>query len=319
MKNLKFQTNLFSRYRTELMGGAIIGVMLGHLMNHTVQPFVFAQLARLLHTPAFLFLSGFGLYYSFCNNSSISSFYRKRVVRLYIPFLIIATPFFLLLLLFDECGILQFGGYITTLAFWYEGNYYAMWYIAISVLLYLIFPLLYHLLFNKYIKPFISLAIILLCMLSIFATINYYSPSYWKIIEIGISKTYIFPIGCYCGYLSKNKVEIPSGILTLVILVCFGLSLKGVNTPVMRSLIGLPIVCVFFSVLFRNNIFELIRKVLAWFGCYSLEIYLLHVLIYFTFKDFVGINDGWSMTFGIISALVLCTPISMMIKKISPK
>ena len=319
MRNYCFSIKLFSKYRTELMGGAIIGVMWGHLMNHTIQPYVFAQLARLLHTPAFLFLSGFGLYYSFSKNSSVTSFFRKRVVRLYIPFLIIATPFFLILLLLGKCDLLQFLGYITTLAFWYEGNYYAMWYIAISVLLYMIFPFLYHVLFNKYESPFCFLAIIILCMLCIYAAIQHFSPSYWKIIETGVSKTYMFPIGCYCGYLSKKGVEIPLWKLAIFILVCFGLYIKGVNVAVMRSLIGLPISCILLSVLFKNNSFELIRKVLAWFGRYSLEIYLLHVLIHFTFMDIVEIDDKWSMSLGVISAIVLCTPFSMMIKKVSPK
>lgn len=76
------------------MGVAILGVMMGHLMNHTVQPSTLGHMARLVHTPGFLFFSGFGLYYSFTKDSCLSRFYAKRVLRLYIPFVIITSCFF---------------------------------------------------------------------------------------------------------------------------------------------------------------------------------------------------------------------------------
>ncbi len=94
MKNRKFEINTISKYRSELMGLAILGVMCGHFMNHTYQNNLLFSIARIIHTPGFLFLSGFGLYYSFVNNSNLGSFYLKRLKRLYFPFLLISTPFF---------------------------------------------------------------------------------------------------------------------------------------------------------------------------------------------------------------------------------
>lgn len=81
MLQYSFQFETISKYRAELMGLAILGVMWGHLMNDTYQPSIFAQLARLVHTPGFLFLSGFGLYYSFSNNSDVHLFFKKRIAR----------------------------------------------------------------------------------------------------------------------------------------------------------------------------------------------------------------------------------------------
>ena len=94
MKNRKFEINTISKYRSELMGLAILGVMCGHYMNHTYQNNLLFSIARIIHTPGFLFLSGFGLYYSFVNNSNLGSFYLKRLKRLYLPFLLISTLFF---------------------------------------------------------------------------------------------------------------------------------------------------------------------------------------------------------------------------------
>lgn len=138
----RFSVDSISKYRTELMGVAILGVMCGHLMNHTIQPDILGYLVRIIHTNCFLFLSGFGLYYAFSKNRDLVQYYKKRTVRLYIPYLCISFAFFLLLLLTSKCNIWQFIGYITTAAFWYEGNYYAMWYVAVSLALYIVPPIL---------------------------------------------------------------------------------------------------------------------------------------------------------------------------------
>lgn len=68
---------LFSEYRAELMGIAIIGVLIGHTIilgnitiNNTFIKFL-NIIPRLAFTQGFLFLSGFGLCYSFTKNIRI--------------------------------------------------------------------------------------------------------------------------------------------------------------------------------------------------------------------------------------------------------
>lgn len=41
----------------------------------------------------FLLLSGMGLYYSFSKNSNILEFYKKRFVRVLVPYLMLALPY----------------------------------------------------------------------------------------------------------------------------------------------------------------------------------------------------------------------------------
>lgn len=143
LRNFSFQISTISKYRAELMGVAMIGVMCGHLMNHTFQPSLLGFVVRMVHTPGFLLLSGMGLYYSFNKNSNLSEFYYKRFYRLLLPYFVISSIFFGIFLSFGHISILNYIGYVSTLAYWYEGNFYAMWYISVTVLLYALFPLIY--------------------------------------------------------------------------------------------------------------------------------------------------------------------------------
>ena len=93
--------SVLSRFRQELMGIAILGVCLLHafdwagigdsVISKAISPF-----ARIAFTEGFLFLSGFGLYYSFSKNSDLRQFYLKRVNRVLLPYMIMGLPFFLL-------------------------------------------------------------------------------------------------------------------------------------------------------------------------------------------------------------------------------
>lgn len=73
MKSLKFDTKLFSSFRGCLMGIAILGVLLLHAFawtgsEHLYLSKILGPLGRTVFTEGFIFLSGFGLYYSFSNN-----------------------------------------------------------------------------------------------------------------------------------------------------------------------------------------------------------------------------------------------------------
>lgn len=317
MLQYSFQFETISKYRAELMGLAILGVMWGHLMNDTYQPSIFAQLARLVHTPGFLFLSGFGLYYSFSNNSDVHLFFKKRIARLYIPFFIMVLPFFISLLVIGKCSFLQFCGYMTTLAFWYEGNYYAMWYVAVSIALYAVFPLMYRAFFNKYDRPILFCGIFCFLMAGIIFFIQNIFPDYWKIVKFGLSRSYLFPIGCVCGYLAKKKASVAWYYLLIYILVCGFFFLMRINTPVTRTMMGIPMVCILLDYLFDKNKNEKLKKLLSWFGKYSLELYLLHMLIYFALRIFLELNGAVSISIGIVCGILLCHPVSLFTKRIA--
>ena len=80
--------SLISKYRTMLMGAAILLIMFCHLdLSQRHHQMEYTHFARFLQTGTvgvdiFLFLSGVGLYYSYTNNRlSYLEFEKKRLLR----------------------------------------------------------------------------------------------------------------------------------------------------------------------------------------------------------------------------------------------
>lgn len=143
IENVSFRN--ISKFRGELMGCAIIGVFIGHIvvfgrLQYNMSLGILMWLASLIHTSGFLFLSGFGLYYSMNKDFNWLSFYKRRFIRFMLPFLIVAVPYFLIVTINKHESIWYYLRCISTIEFWVNGNYHGMWYIAISLFLYAIFP-----------------------------------------------------------------------------------------------------------------------------------------------------------------------------------
>ena len=117
-----------------------------------------------------------------------------------VPFLIMATPFYLYSLL-DNGDIMRFFLNESTLYFWIYGNN-GMWYISISVLLYILFPFIYRLIFQGNDNKSITLRALLLTVLCIAAvvSISLLSPEYYDMTSIGIEKLPMFIIGMLIGH-----------------------------------------------------------------------------------------------------------------------
>lgn len=279
---------IFSKYRGELMGVAILGVCLLHafkwagigesLIAHAVGPF-----ARIAFTEGFLFLSGFGLYYSFSKNGDLRKFYIKRVNRVLLPYIIMGLPFFLLSLITGGISVSPFLLKITSLYFWFFGND-GMWYISMSVVLYLLFPFAYKFMFAQQKEIGVvtrTLVIIMTCVSACFALYDF-APHYYNMLQIGITKTPMFFIGMLVAWYSclglsmTWKHMIGGGILLSITFLLKNHS--DVFVPYYEMayrLLMMPLFCLVIEYLKikRLNVF------LQWFGRYSLEIYVLQMLV----------------------------------------
>ena len=147
--------SLMSRYRSELMGIAILGVLVGHFISLTgishdiIWVKLFGILPRLVFTQGFLLLSGLGLYYSYYHNGDIWLFYKRRIRRLVIPFFLLSVCYFIYTDFIADFRPVLFLGHVSSIAYWFVGNYCGMWYIAISIVMYALFPFMYKLLFDS--------------------------------------------------------------------------------------------------------------------------------------------------------------------------
>lgn len=151
---------VISKYRGELMGIGILNVMLLHFftLNNMPTPKIASAIINLVFVQGFLFLSGFGLYYSFTKNGNVKSFYKRRFANVVIPYFVIALPYYTYFFLTGQQSLIPiysesyftsdnpfivYLGRITTIGYWFEGNYNGMWYIALSLILYALFPIVY--------------------------------------------------------------------------------------------------------------------------------------------------------------------------------
>jgi len=144
--------SFYSKYRTTLMGIAILGVLMAHfcaftnLHNESTIISFLNQLQNVAYIDGFLFLSGFSMYHSFSRNPNVTFFYCKRLRRVWIPYLLITILYFCFQDFYvNSYNVLSFLGHISTIGYWFEGNFNGLWYIAASILLYLLYPLIHKL------------------------------------------------------------------------------------------------------------------------------------------------------------------------------
>lgn len=321
MLKSEYTFDLFSRYRGELMGLAIIGVLIAHIIglgeisNSNILIKSIAFIPRLAFTQGFLFLSGFGLCYSFSKNSSIKRFYTRRLRRLMIPFIILSAWYYIFLDFIETCNPVTFILHLSSIAFWIVGNYNGMWYIGISVLLYSLFPLFYKLILTN--KGGITLLILI--TISLILSIQHFLPTYYSKISIGIEKIPIFILGIYVGQLSLRKKLKESIILSCTVVATWIISFTLKNNweyggslyGMAEKIVYMSIICVFLSVSENWYLMLLVRKLLKWFGRYSLELYVLHLQIYcFLSSDMLFGNTQplMKVCVMVVGALLLCVP-----------
>lgn len=73
-----------SRYRGELMGAAIIFIVLFHAPLARADAFFGLRRCGNIGVDMFLFLSGIGLWYSWVKTPSFKQFYKRRLLRIFL-------------------------------------------------------------------------------------------------------------------------------------------------------------------------------------------------------------------------------------------
>ena len=167
------------------------------------------------------------------------------------------------------------------------------------------------------------LALVLIAILLVHI-VQYTCPEWYTKISIGINKIPIFLLGVYTGQISIYHRKREGLILLIAVAMVWIASffLKGIWAYGV-SLYGMveKIVYMFsisiFLLLFENWYpIKWIRIFLNWFGKYSLELYVLHLLIFcfvsskMLFGDIEPIMKAVIMVAG---ALVLCVPFHKLI------
>lgn len=292
----KFNLGLISKYRGELFGLGIISIMVFHyflrIVNHgsgTLYPLarVYDSVIRSVGVECFLFLSGVGLCFSMIKDSNALHFYKKRVSRVVIPYLVWGTIFWMALdLVAKGKSISYYLLDLSLISFWTKGNC-LLWYIAFILLLYLAFPLIYKMFNGRHptVNLFICVALCVACALAL----NKLSPKVYENIELALNRIPIFLFGAYMGKRIYNCDDFRWGdfavaALGIVVHICGILQRRNI-IPIKLNFsryefalfsISLIYICVWIlSKVKLNRLKAFLRAA----GTISLELYMTHVCI----------------------------------------
>ena len=283
-----------SRYRSELMGAAMLFIILFHVLLPRSDMFFGLRRMGNIGVDMFFYLSGIGLWFSWIKRPSLKNFFKRRFLRVYPAWFIVATIFYLSDYLgphYFSTSLVDLIGDITiNWGFWVQDEL-SFWYIPAIMVFYLFAPFYMKLIIKHPIYRWLPVAMIMWCI-----SVQYVTPLHDTIghLEIFWSRVPIFFIGINCGEMVRQKKTLDGASIWMVILIfvmALGSSifleqqLHGQFPIYIERMLYIPLTVT--GVLLLNRVF---RRMPKWFnhafsfvGTLSLEIYLIHlhfVLVY---------------------------------------
>lgn len=294
----KLNYGLLSKYRTELYGIATVMILIFHSQVTMVHPSWFTAINSHLNygVDVFLFLSGVSLYFSYSKDNNYSRFMKKRFERTLLPYLVIGFLYWVWKYIIIQLNIADFvynASGLSLLLIKKDSlltvGQSEIWYVAFILGLYAVYPILYNSFYNVSEKKK-NIGFVIFIVLSVFAAffIKFYVPDTYNSTEVWLTRIPVFILGCYFGKTVKEKrsFRICDVILFLAVIPLKGVTIllnSVIDSKIMLRYLGLfGALFVCFSMVFVFEKFNLnpIRRILSFFGNLSLEIYMIHVILY---------------------------------------
>jgi len=310
-----------SAFRGELMGLAMLAVMLFHTPLARSDTFYGLRRVGNCGVDVFLFLSGIGLWYAWQKGAGLPllrrtlAFYWRRYLRIYPAWLIAACLFYIPQ--YWPAG----GGYSPTMAdlvanilvgwsFW-KADDLTFWFIPCIMMLYTVVPLY---LYAVEKQPAWRWAPVL--MVVWYLLVRDYAPLWRAVghVEIFWSRIPIFLLGINAAtWVKAPRTEHRSLIVPLVLILAATLwycidvesHRRGAFPPATERLVYIPLAvsaALLLSSLLRVSP-EWVRRPLRFVGGLSLELYLVHTQ--FVLPNIVSLRWGYWGTFFLMLALSL--------------
>ncbi len=289
--------------RNTIYGLCALWIVLFHVFRRIGMPYipVVTNIVGIgnMAVDVFFFYSGLCLTLSAAENSypeqGWGTYYRKRVSRILIPYLIICLPYYLWSALFESSGgyahkALVFLADLSSASFWLKGKQ-TTWFAYGIMVFYLVFPLLYTFC-RKHGK---RRMLVLLAALLGFAILSAHVPALKKSMIVW-ARLPIFVIGIGAGlYCRPDETAGRRTLLAAIaVLLVFGwitslseLSKSFTIPQVYRLLLYLPMSV---SFLIAASRIRGRSKALEQIGGLSLEVYLIHITLLHPIK-YYGVMD----------------------------
>ncbi|HEY9542208.1 acyltransferase family protein [Prevotella sp.] len=327
-----------SKYRGELMGAAMLFIILFHVSLPRYDMFFGLRRMGNIGVDIFLFLSGIGLWFSWTKNHPPAAdtdspglafrykyidFLKRRFLRICPAWLIIACLFYIPRFHGDTlmAWIDLIGDITINWDFWLHDEL-SFWYIPAIMMLYLWAPPYMELIRRHPIYRWLPVVMVMWCIL-----VQWVTPIHNLVghIEIFWSRVPIFFIGINMGEMARQKRTIDgAGIWMIVLMFVMSLAASifleqtkhGMFPLFIERMLYIPLTVT--TILLLNRVFrrtpERLNAIVRFFGSLSLEAYLIHshfVLAY--------LPSEWSYwpTFFVC---VICTmPLAWLLHKIADR
>lgn len=324
-EKMQFDLNLYSKYRTELMGIAAIMVIISHMHDNGVE--MYEPIRQLTGLGAsgvelFLFVSGFGLWKSLRDATNgtfapsapiIGQWYLRRYMRILIPYLIFAIPIYGILSVMDHVDVAEYIKRVTFVSFWTTG--WGLWYVAMLIPLYLFSPLLIRLLSGK--NKIVWLAVCVL-MTILYAYFGCGGKRYLSLIRFVVSRLPVFFIGIFMAQaICEGKKVSLWYVLILPLLAYF--CLRALNHTIGTRFFYLWLLPLPFSTIgvWLVKRFGWLQSVCEFMGQISLEAYCTHAFVPACIvRAFCLTPSLWTYLFGVGVSIILSVGINRLSKMI---
>lgn len=301
-----------SRFRGELMGAAMLFIILFHVALPREDAFFGLRRMGNVGVDMFLFLSGIGLWFSWTKNPDVRHFFVRRYLRIYPAWLIIACLFYIPR--FEGGDLWAWVDLVGDISinwdFWLHDEL-NFWYIPATMMLYLFAPGYMELIKRHPIYRWLPVVMIMWCIL-----VQYVTPIHRAVghLEIFWSRVPIFFIGINMGEMVRSRKQLPPDAVWLLLftfLMTFGTCLyleqvrHGHFPLFVERMLYIPFtVC---SILVMNRIFrrtpEWVNRAFRLVGMLSLEAYLIHIHFVLVYIQPMGL--GYWGTFAATVAITL--------------
>lgn len=295
-------SNLLSKYRTELFGLSTVGILIVH-SNDVIQAGggTLAELIRKLFAfggvavYVFVFLSGIGLYYSMSGKTgnNVLRFYQRRLSRLLMPYLLIAGSFYVAELLLLDWKPLEFFFRLSTLQFWFQKK--GVWFVSMLIPLYIVYPFYYRWVESG--RRLAKTAVTVLVIVAVSYVQYTCSPDVYNRLMQVWNSYIVFVVGHYMGEYVKEGKVFPT-VLTAVTLLFYPIR---AFIPIIKEIaffgnLGYGLMGIALSVIGAKCLdilrWEQGNRILRFLGKISLESYLTNHFLITLFVVYLGIKEA---------------------------
>lgn len=283
------------------MGLAAIMIILCHIPKYGVEVNSILRLILIygnIGVDIFLLLSGLGCSFSLSKNKNLSSWYKKRFYRIFIPYTLMQLPFWLY---YISTGCFNLKNEIiifSTLGFWLW--HMGAWYVALLVPLYFLSPFIYKFLYSYNFCVYkVIILIVFLVIISNVSIESINNEMYYEILknlQWTFARVPSFIIGMSIAPLVKNSIKVNSLYIIIPSFVLYVI-IHQINANIFAWWCIVPAIIIII-ILFETIKINLISKFISWMGNVSLESYLANIYLCELIKDVVNRMENNFLFYG---------------------